>query len=231
MDITSIEAALRSIGLVSRGALHPRPEDDVPALPDGRPTGTVVLAGNVGTSMWEAFQKARSHAQEAHPLNSWTREVVTSVAAEFGAQALFPFDGPPYLPFQRWAQRAEPVTPSPIGPLIHPDYGLWHAYRGALVFAERIEIPPLAPRRSPCETCTDKPCLSACPVDALAPGDYDLAACLDHIGSDAGTDCLRRSCLARRACPVGRRYQYPPPQARFHMKAFLRNARPAIKQK
>ena len=37
--------------------------------------------------------------------------------------------------------RAEAVAPSPLGILIHPDYGLWHAYRGALAFAERLALP------------------------------------------------------------------------------------------
>ena len=44
--------------------------------------------------------------------------------------ALFPFSCPPFLPFLRWAERAEVVFPSPSGPLIHPVYGLWHTYRG-----------------------------------------------------------------------------------------------------
>jgi epoxyqueuosine reductase QueG len=117
------------------------------------------------------------------------------------------------------------VVPSPIGTLIHPDYGLWHAYRGALVFAEHIALPPSAARPSPCETCQDKPCLSACPVNAFASGGYAVNACLDHISGDHGAECLHRGCLARRACPVGQRFRYSTEQTRFHMEAFLRNAR------
>lgn len=227
MDLASIESALRSVGLISRGGFHPEPQDGVPPLPGARAVATVVLAGNVGNSMWEPFQRAKTHADNTDPLNSWTREVLTSVARACGAHALFPFEGPPYLPFQQWAQRAEPVAPSPIGLLIHPDYGLWHAYRGALAFAESIDLPPLVPRPRPCETCATRPCLSTCPVEALAPGRYDLRSCGKHIGSEAGSDCMQGGCLARRACPVGRSFMYPPQQMRFHMEAFLRNAVPA----
>ena len=60
---------------------------------------------------------------------------IDPLARSVGAMALYPFDGPPYRPFQRWAMRAEPVAPSPLGLFIHPEYGLWHAYRAALVFA------------------------------------------------------------------------------------------------
>ncbi len=223
--IAIIESALRDVGLVSRGGFHPRPEDQVPTMPDGADAGTLILVGNVGAAMWRHFQQAKASYTQDHPLNSWTRQALDAIARHNGAHAIFPFDGPPYHPFQRWAQRAEPVVPSPIGTLIHPDYGLWHAYRGALAFAERIVLPPSAARPSPCETCQGKPCLSACPVNAFASGRYDVDACLDHISSDHGAECLHHGCLARRACPVGQPYTYSAGQTRFHMKAFLRNAR------
>lgn len=225
VNIAVIESALGDVGLVSRGGFHPRPEDQVPAMPDGADAGTVILAGNVGDAMWQHFQRANASPTQDHPLNSWTRQVLDAIARRHGACAMFPFDGPPYHPFQRWAQLAEPVAPSPIGTLIHPEYGLWHAYRGALAFAEHIALPTSVARPSPCETCQDKPCLSACPVDAFASGRYDVDACLDHIGADHGIECVHRGCLARRACPVGQRFRYSTGQSRFHMEAFLRNAR------
>ncbi len=224
LRIDIIESALRDVGLVSRGGFRPRREDRVPPMPDGEEAVTIVLAGNVGDAMWQHFQQAKARYSQNHPLNEWTRQVLGKIAGCYGAQALFPFDGPPYYPFQRWAQRAEPVAPSPIGTLIHPDYGLWHAYRGALVFAEHIAVPPPVTRPSPCDTCQDKPCLYACPVNAFAAGRYDVAACRGHIGGDDGAECLHHGCLARRACPIGQRFRYSREQAWFHMEAFLRNA-------
>ena len=221
-DYTAIAAALAGAGLTPRGGFHPLADDGVPALSGGRPTATLVLAGNAGPAMWRSFSEQRRAADEPNPLDRWTRRVLTPLAEAFGGHALFPFGGPPHLPFQRWAQRAEPVHPSPIGPLIHPDYGLWHAYRGALAFAEHFELPPADQRPSPCETCADKPCLSTCPVGALTPEGYDVAACATHIAGSAGADCMAQSCRARRACPMGREYTYGAEQSRFHMDAFLR---------
>ena len=40
--------------------------------------------------------------------------------------------------------RAEGLKPSPIGILMHPQFGLWHAYRGALLFDVEIELRRLA---------------------------------------------------------------------------------------
>jgi hypothetical protein len=50
-----------------------------------------------------------------------------------------------------------------------------------------------------------------------------VPACLDHIRSPAGGNCLESGCRARRACPVGQEYANEPAQARFHMSAFERN--------
>jgi hypothetical protein len=58
----------------------------------------------------------------------------------------------------------------------------------------------------------------------LTPGHLDVSVCLDHIGSEAGRACLYEGCLARRACPIGTGFRYPPAQAHFHQQAFLRNA-------
>ena len=221
MDHASICQAVEARSLKSRGAFHPTHADGVPAMADGREVGTLVLVGVVGRSCWDAFQAAEESCQSPHPLDRWSRRVVTELAAELGADALFPFGAPPFLPFIRWAQRAEAVHPSPIGPLIHPDYGLWHAYRGALAFAQSISLPPADERPRPCDTCADKPCLTTCPVGAFSQDGYNVPACIDHIASDRGADCLGGGCLARRACPVGVAYQYAPAQMGFHMRAFL----------
>ena len=221
MDYASICRAVEARGVVPRGAFHPVAEDAVPAMADGRIAATVVLVGVVGRSSWDAFQAAEEAQQLPNPLDRWSRRVVGELAAALGADALFPFGGPPYLPFIRWAQRAEAVYPSPIGPLIHPDYGLWHAYRGALAFAETIAVPPADARPRPCDTCADRPCLTTCPVGAFSSEGYDVAACIAHIEAVSGIGCLGGGCLARRACPVGLTYHYAPAQMGFHMRAFL----------
>ncbi len=225
VDLAAVEAALGDAGLSLLGAFHPEPGDGVPPLADGRPTATLAIAGNVGDTMWRTFERDR--VDEPDPLDAWSRRVLEPIAERLGGHALFPFGGPPYLPFQRWAQRAGPYAPSPIGPLIHPDYGLWHAFRGALAFAARLPLPPPDDRARPCESCADKPCLSTCPVAALRPEGYDVPACVAHISTPAGEDCIALSCRARRACPVGRIYTYSPEQSRFHMSAFIRAVKPA----
>jgi hypothetical protein len=213
-------AAVERIGLAPRGAFALGPQERVGPLADVR---TLVLIGVVGAKGWDAFAASvEARDGEAHPLDRWSRRVIDWLAKDVGATALYPFGGPPHWPFQRWAQRAEPVHPSPLGLLIHPVYGLWHSYRGALGLCEAIDLAPRDAGRAPCETCAGRPCLSACPVGAFSPAGYDVEACAAHLRSAAGQACMAGGCLARRACPVGTQYSQGSDQAQFAMRAFLR---------
>ena len=222
MELGEIERSLQEAGLSPRGAFHPDAGDEVPPPAGVTHARTVVLAGNAGPRMWQAYAAARGAGRMT--LDQWSERVLTGLAARLGARAVFPF-ARPYLPFQRWAQRAEACHRSPLGLLIHPDYGLWHGYRGALLFAAAIALPPPDRRSSPCASCADRPCLSACPVSAFDGGAYDVAACTRHLAAAPEPACMDISCLARHACPIGRDYRYAPAQARFHMQAFLQNHR------
>ena len=220
MELDTILAAIDRVGLAPRGALNLDESERAGALADVR---TLVLIGMAGRRGWNAFVASpETRDGLADPLDRFSRRVVGGLAGALGGLALFPFGGPPYWPFQGWAQRAEPVRPSPIGMLIHPAYGLWHSYRGALGFAAALDLPRLAAMPSPCESCREKPCLKTCPVGAFSPQGYDVDSCAGWLRTAAGADCMQRGCLARRACPVGRDHAHAADQASFAMGAFLR---------
>lgn len=214
MDLSQLSDALSTHGMIIRSGFHPGVDDHTPA-----DTKTLILIGNVGPDLWHAF--GANMPNDPNPMNMWSKAIIDQIAAEFGATTTYPFQGPPYFPFQRWAMKADNVFPTPIGPLIHPIYGMWHAYRGALLFKEHIDLPDVPDTKSPCDTCTDKPCMTTCPVGAFTSKGYDVPECQAHIGSVEGSDCLENGCLARRACPIGQEYIYEPAQAEFHMQHFL----------
>lgn len=219
MNLAGVGAAATAAGLALRGGLALTDEERVGPLAKAR---SLILLGFVGAEQWPAFAGSPEASDDApHPLDRWSRRVVGALAESLGATALFPFDGPPYWPFQRWAQRAEPLHRSPLGMLIHPRYGLWHSFRGALAFAEPLDLPPPEPSPSPCASCDGRPCLSACPVGAFTDGGYDVAACAGWLRQRESGDCMGGGCLARRACPVGRAFAQPPETAAFYMRAFL----------
>jgi hypothetical protein len=223
VDYQSVSAAVEPTGMVVRGGFAVDPDDaslpSVPCLADGTACRTVLVIGNVGGGMWPAFRREETAGSD--PLDRWTRARLQPIADRLGATFVHPSDRP-FQPFQRWAQRADDVWPSPIGLLVHRSFGLWHAYRGAFLFADDVSgIPPVGVTTSPCLTCRDQPCLTTCPVDAFTPGGYDSMACARHVRSGRDPACLSDGCAARCACPVGVDDRYEPDQMRFHMQAFV----------
>lgn len=205
-------------GFVVRGGFLVQPGDAVPDAPTG-PTRTVIVIGNVGGAIWPRFRAEEPAGPD--PLDTWTRSVLAPIAARLGAGFVHPSDEP-FQPFQRWAQRADDVWQSPIGLLVHPEHGLWHAYRGAFLLPVDVDgLPPVGGRTSPCASCADQPCLHTCPVGAFGAAGYDVDACAGHVRSGAEPACLDRGCAARLACPVGVADRYGPDQMRFHMRAFI----------
>ena len=210
---TDLQAAAADAGLLALGAFRPLPGDGFAAG-----IVSVALIGNAGPAMWARFSSERRNQPD--PLDAWTRRTVDGLGRRLGAQAIYPFDGPPYHPFQAWALRCAPVHASPIAALIHAEFGSWHAYRAALSFAHDLEAPLPVAAAGPCQGCP-RPCLEACPVGAFDGDGDDVGACARHLRTRLGGDCLNGGCLARSACPVGREFIQPPAQASHHMRAFL----------
>ena len=210
----ALDAALAAHGLLRLATVALEPGEIAPPAGRAAPRSATIV-GNAGSAMWEAFRAQRG--AEAS-LDAWTRAVIEPIAARVGAFAAYPFDGPPVLPIQRLALRSRAFHRSPLGLTIHAEYGLWHAFRAALCFADE-PVAAAAASAHPCETCAARPCLTACPVDAFRPSAYDVAACRDHLAPD-DVACFRLGCAARRACPVGLAWRYVPAHAEFHMRAF-----------
>lgn len=213
--LDDISGGAAADGLAVVGAFHPGPED---LTPPG--CGTLILFGPGGPEMWDAFQRSAECGDGApHPMDRWSRRVITALAERFDAEALFPFGGPPFAPFQRWAARGEAARTSPVAMQVTSGRGLWASYRGALSLSAAIELPE-RPDADPCAQCA-APCLTACPVGAFSDGRYDVPRCIAHVKSDAGTAC-HAGCLVRRSCPAGAALDLPATQRSFHLQAFVR---------
>jgi epoxyqueuosine reductase len=180
--------------------------------------GSAVLVGPDNRLFWPIFCQSSEYSDgKSHPLDRWSRRILTAIAQNLAVSVAFPFEGPPWSPFLRWAQDSGTIWPSPIGPFVGAETGLWVSFRGALLLPTPIAGDSTAQR--PCDTCS-RPCETACPVDAFAGGQYDVAACRAHLRRAEGIDCMTQGCRARRACPVGQGFAPPSPQAILHMTAF-----------
>lgn len=206
-----------------RGGFNFAAGEDAPPGRSGAAARAVLLIGSAGAGYWPNFERWRRDQPPdlPNPLDTWCRDVIGGVAERVGARAVSP-SARPYLPFQQWAMRAEHLRPSPLGILMHPRYGLWHAYRGALLFDETLPLDEPGDPAHLCDTCLEKPCLTACPVDAYTPQGFAYDDCLSHVRGENGHACRTSGCLDRNACPYGAAYRYPPAVQAFHMKSFAR---------
>lgn len=223
--LAEIGALLAAHGLSPRGLVRFGSEGEAPRLADGSRAEAVLLIGVTGGAMWAHFERWRMGEADqggTDPLDRWSKIVIDEIARRVGAEPCYPSDAP-YQPFQRWAMQAEGLEPSPLGILIHPRFGLWHSYRGALMF-RALDSAVETPVRSevhPCDSCSGKPCLSTCPAGAITADGFDVAGCRGHLVTPPGQGgCMLGGCLARNACPVGAEYRYPQAQLRFHMQAL-----------
>lgn len=217
----ALSTALTAHGLILRGGFNFDTSESAPPGLSNVPAKSVLLVGQAGSAPWPHFlrwQERHKHDLK-DPLDTWSRAVIGAVAEEFGARAVSPSDRP-WMPFQQWAMRAEGLKPSPLGILMHPEYGLWHAYRGALLFDHEIAVSVPENPIHLCDACIGKPCLNSCPVGAYSADGFAYESCLSHVRGPTGAACREGGCIARNACPSGTAYRYPPDAQAFHMKAF-----------
>ncbi|MES0812851.1 hypothetical protein ABLO27_25385 [Roseibium sp. SCPC15] len=214
--------SLAAAGFLCLGGFEPGPDDLVPDRADGCPVKSLLLIGSTGPSLWPFLSQSPEHRDgKPDPLDRYTRRVLWDLATGNGFDVLFPFDGPPYHPFQQWALRCGGFSQSPLGVLAHTDYGPWTGFRAAFLSSdpESDAAASLAP--GPCETCHDKPCLGACPVDAITmTNGYDVPKCRYHLRLESTTECWS-GCLARQACPFGTEHRQDADTANLHMKSFI----------
>jgi len=212
MTLTKIQETIAPQGLDIYGAFYPDADDMSGAK-------TLVLLGPSAT-FWDVFTASPEYADKTRdPVDRWSTRTLNSLAKTLDARAVFPFGGPPYAPFIAWAKQSGRAWGSPLGMLIHDTTGLMVSYRGALAFDAVLELPKTAPE-IPCATCADKPCITACPVDALGPDGYNVTDCHAYLDTDAGGQCMTMGCIARRSCPISSGANRQDAQSALHMRAF-----------
>ena len=179
---------------------------------------TIVLLGPREPGFWTAFTASPEWQDGSeNPIDRWSRRIIDAISRDMDATPLYPF-GEPVQPFFTWALESGRAWASPVMLLVHDTAGMMLSYRGALKFSGQHELTPTSPK--PCDTCDTQPCRTACPVNALTPGGYDLPACHAFLDTEAGQDCMTRGCAVRRACPVSQTFDRDPDQSAYHMRQF-----------
>ncbi len=217
------ELARAGLGVIARlptaglSAVMPAWADDASRWP------TTVLVGSTGPTMWQRMSRAAALGGR-DPVDTWCRAALRRfrddlAAVEVGAELLWPYRGAAQVPLVQLGARAGWAHPSPLGIGLHPVHGPWVAYRGVL----RMDVDlgeSLAAGPSPCASCADTPCVTACPVGAPSRAGFDLRACFGE-RQRPGSECAT-TCAARLMCPVGAGSRYGAAQIAHHHRAAMR---------
>lgn len=179
----------------------------------------LLLVGHGGKALWRQIQAAGP--ANADPVDTYTlvsvKRLLDAVMQAHRYAVVYP--GGPAINLQHLGALAGWHHPTPFWVGINARYGTWFAYRALVLADSDFALTEPWPAPSPCIRCDKKPCLSACPADALASGSLELARCIEYRRQPESR--CRHQCVARNACPVGLGHRYDGDQMRHHYAASL----------
>ncbi len=186
-----------------------------PAMPESELNKyhSVILLGNGGSPMWHALE--RHGISGTDPVDDFSANVATAYARDhLKTKAILLYPSMYLISLTELGKRAGWSHVSPIGLGIHPVFGLWFAYRAVLLVEARLEPTVRSEQESPCDSCREKPCRTACPSGAVGDvGSFALETCSRfRLGEES---ICARQCLARLSCPVGSEYRYAETQMHY----------------
>ena len=174
----------------------------------------LILIGHGGRRMWEALQ-ASAFTASADPVDSFSQDLVHRWFADRGNryEMLYPGDEQ-VVPLQKLGALAGWHHSSPFRIGINAHWGSWFAYRAVVLADSDFEPTPPLTAPSPCDSCMEKPCIPACPADALTGSDASLQPCIDY--RLTGDSRCKDRCFSRMACPVAVEHKHSMQQLNYH---------------
>lgn len=207
VKFSNIKAHAKINGLEVSGSFNPSSEKTIMLLSPAQ-------------NFWAVFIKSDEYEQKiSDPIDTWSKRVISNIANKVLAKPKFPFGPNCSVPFLEWAKLSGEAWQSPVGMLVHDKMGLMVSYRGALIFDHKIKLAKKN-TENPCINCNKKPCLNACPINALSSEGYDLQKCHSFLKTTKGENCMTNSCKVRTSCPISVAVKYNSEHSLLHMKAF-----------
>ena len=185
----------------------------------------LIVFAHGGRRMWECLQASR-FAGADEPIDSFSIDLVrryfAKACSENRFEVLYP-GNKPVIPLQELGKLAGWHHDSPFRVGVNQLWGSWFAYRVVVLADTEFEPTPSLTAASPCHACMEKPCLSACPAEALESSNFSLQLCIGYRLIE-NSKC-KAQCLARLACPAGCEHQYSMEQINYHYGRSLQSIR------
>ena len=167
----------------------------------------LIVLASAGSEFWRNMRQSKEGGSD--PVDSFFIRCAENIFEGEDYNIIYP--GNHFLP-----ELAGWHHDSTMGLGIHPEFGLWFAYRG-LVLSNSEFIPYSESSESagsPCETCRFKFCVQVCPANAVTTDGYRVQACKDY--RLASKSLCQTRCVSRQACPIGKEHRYLLEQLQYH---------------
>ncbi|MCB1955719.1 MAG: hypothetical protein KDG55_08580 [Rhodocyclaceae bacterium] len=220
-DFSMLDAAGMNLqAILDLDALAPGLRERVLAELDPGPWRRILVLANAGPRLWRTVREAGVPGPD--PIDDFSRALFARWwrAQGTGARHQVLFPGATRVDLQALGRLAGWHHSSPLMIGIHPHWGTWFGYRVVVVTDVDWDATAAETGPSPCASCPDRPCQSACPAAAVGPAAFDLKACLRFRAAPASPCAL--SCAARMACPAGAAHRYDEDQIRHSYGDSLR---------
>lgn len=173
----------------------------------------LILLAHGGRRLWQALM-ASAFADADDPVDNFSADLVRRwLDGRHRYRIIYP--GTSHIvPLQRLGELAGWHHRSPFRVGVNHHWGSWFAYRAAVLADTTLPVSDVTHAPSPCDACSDRPCIGACPANALQDGIMQLECCIDYRLGESSP--CRHQCLARLACPVGSDHRYTPEQIDYH---------------
>lgn len=176
----------------------------------------LILIGHGGKTLWASLKASGINSED--PIDDFSSEKLRQALA--GQRHTLIYPAKDSVGLQALGKLAGWHHTSPFMVGINQSWGSWYAYRAvALSDTDFVPTPPLV-SVSPCGTCQDQPCISACPVQAVSDSAFDLNKCVTY--RKQATSLCRETCLARISCPVASEHRYDDEQIRHTYSISMR---------
>ena len=175
---------------------------------------STVLTAHAGADFWHALSEF-GHVGD-HPVDHFSIHLTDKYVTEYlNVEHMLLYPSEYAISLRSVAQRTGWCHPSPLGVTIHHEFGLWFAFRSLFMVKTHLPASDSSPTEPPCESCADKPCISACPSNAVGEiGKFQLEPCARYRLQESSPCSF--SCLSRIRCPVGSDYRYVSKQMKYH---------------
>lgn len=185
--------------------------------PQAKDYRQLILIGHAGRQFWQSFnERIAEVGHQAHPIDTFTVSVVQEFLQTEHPAASYEivYPGAVTVSLQEVGKLAGWHHASPFMVGVNEHFGSWFAYRALLLANTDLPATSTVVSASPCVTCEDTPCISACPPGALDDGKFNLEKCLGY-RQQVDSPC-KNTCLARCACPVAGEHRYTDEQMQYH---------------